>query len=136
MLGDSRIRPNQLFSITLTYPILDPSTKIAKEVFETVTKKLLNKYGLKTLAKGEINYIEVYSGDSFKRDMSYHQGITWPWLHGIYADAFKRIIEAEKPGKKKEELIIKWNDYLKGLRTTFSKVINDGICVRKHTRTI
>ena len=38
----------------------------AKEMFETVTKKLLNKYGLKTLAKGEENYIDIYEGNSFK----------------------------------------------------------------------
>ena len=73
-------------------------------MFETVTKKLLNKYGLKTLATGEDGYVAVYEGDSFKRDMSYHQGITWPWLIGIYADAFKNIIanEKSKTEKKKE----------------------------------
>ena len=129
VLGDSKIRPNQLFSIALTYPVLDPSSKQAKEMFDTVTKKLLNKYGLKTLAKGEKDYIEVYSGDSFKRDMSYHQGITWPWLLGIYTDAFKRILEAEKPGKRKKELEIQWNEYIKGIQNTFSKVIKNGICV-------
>ena len=49
--------------------------------FEIINnKKLLNKYGLKTLAKGEKGYIDIYEGDGFKRDSSYHQGITWPWL--------------------------------------------------------
>ena len=28
--------------------------------------------------------------------MSYHQGITWPWLLGIYNDTFKKIKENEK----------------------------------------
>ena len=129
VLGDDRIRPNQLFSISLTYPILDPKSKQALEMFETVTKKLLNKYGLKTLAKGEINYIEVYEGDGFKRDMSYHQGITWPWLLGIYTDTFKKIIAAQKPGKKKQELEARWKEYIRGIETTFSKVIKNGICV-------
>ncbi|MBR6033323.1 MAG: glycogen debranching enzyme family protein [Clostridia bacterium] len=129
VLGDGRIRPNQLFSIALTYPILDPSSKQAKKMFDTVTEKLLNKYGLKTLARGEKNYIEVYSGDGFKRDMSYHQGITWPWLLGVYADAFKKIIEAEKPGKKKKELEKEWDNFLKGIVNTFSKEIKTGICV-------
>ena len=129
VLGDSKIRPNQLFSLALTYPVLDPNSKQAKEMFETVKDKLLNKHGLKTLAKGEKNYIEVYSGDSFKRDMSYHQGITWPWLLGIYTDAFRKIIDAEKPGKKKKELEVEWNEYIKNINNTFSKVIKDGICV-------
>ncbi len=135
VLGDNKIRPNQLFSISLSYPVLDPKSKQAKEMFETVTKKLLNKYGLKTLAKGESNYIDIYEGDSFKRDVSYHQGITWPWLLGIYTDAFKRIIEVEKPGKKKQELEIKWKEYIKSIENTFGKVVKNGICVRKHTRT-
>lgn len=104
VLGDSKIRPNQLFATALTYPVIEPSSEIAKEMFNTVTKKLLNNYGLKTLAKGEQNYIEKYEGDSFKRDLSYHQGITWPWLLGIYYDSFKKIVKAEKDKTKKKEL--------------------------------
>ncbi len=129
VLGDGRIRPNQMFSIALTYPIIEPDSKYAKKMFETVTQKLLNKYGLKTLAKGEKNYIDVYSGDGFKRDMSYHQGITWPWLLGIYTDGFYKIIEAEKSNKKKKELEKEWDSYIKGIQNTFSKEIKDGVCV-------
>lgn len=136
VLGDSKIRPNQIFSIALTYPVIDPASKQAKEMFETVTKKLLTKHGLKTLAKGEKNYVDVYSGDGFKRDMSYHQGITWAWLLGVYTDGFKKIIEAEKHPKKKIELQGKWDNYIKDIQKTFSKEIKNGICVRKHTRTI
>ena len=104
VVGDAKIRPNQLFSISLTYPVIDPASDIAKEMFDTVTKKLLNDYGLKTLAKGEENYVETYEGDSFRRDLSYHQGITWPWLLGIYYDGFKKIVEAETSKERKEEL--------------------------------
>ena len=95
-MGDGKIRPNQIFALGLTYPIMNSASQQAKAIFETVTKKLLNNYGLKTLAKGEENYIEKYEGDSMKRDMSYHQGVTWPWLLGIYYDSFKKIIQAEK----------------------------------------
>ena len=52
VIGDGKIRPNQLFALSLTYPVIDCDSEIAKEVFETVTKKLSNSYGLKTLAKG------------------------------------------------------------------------------------
>ena len=129
VLGDDKIRPNQLFSIALSFPVLEPSSKKAKEMFETVTKKLLNKYGLKTLAKGEPNYIDVYSGDSFKRDMSYHQGITWTWLLGIYNDAFKNIIKSEKNKTKKDNLKLEWKNFKNSVQKTFCKVVNDGICV-------
>ena len=126
VLGDSKIRPNQLFALSLSYPVIDPKSQVAKEMFETVTKKLLNNYGLKTLAKGEENYVEVYKGDSFRRDMSYHQGITWPWLLGIYYDSFKKIIEAEKAKTKKEQLQTQYNKFVENVKTTFTKEFTDG----------
>ena len=126
VLGDSKIRPNQLFSISLTYPVINPSSEIAKEMFNTVTKKLLNSYGLKTLAKGEENYIEKYEGDSFRRDMSYHQGITWPWLLGIYYNSFKKIVEGEKAKTKKEELKNELDKFVQNVEKTFIKEFKEG----------
>ncbi len=126
VLGDSKIRPNQLFALSLTYPVIEPSSEIAKEMFETVTKKLLNNYGLKTLAKGEENYIEKYEGDSFKRDMSYHQGITWPWLLGIYYDSFKKIVKAEKNKTKKKELEDRLTKFIQNVEKTFTKEFAQG----------
>lgn len=126
VLKDNKIRPNQLFATALTYPVIEPSSEIAKEMFETVTKKLLNNYGLKTLAKGEENYIEKYEGDSFKRDMSYHQGITWPWLLGIYYDSFKKIVKAEKNKTKKKELEDRLTKFVQNVEKTFTKEFTQG----------
>ena len=126
VLGDSKIRPNQLFALSLTHPVIEPSSEIAKEMFNTVTKKLLNSYGLKTLAKGEQDYIEKYEGDSFRRDMSYHQGITWPWLLGIYYDCFKKIVSAEKTKTKKEELQGELDKFVQNVEKTFVKEFKEG----------
>ena len=126
VLGDSKIRPNQLFAISLSYPVLDCNSEEARNTFETVTKKLLNSYGLKTLAKGEPGYVEIYEGDSFKRDSSYHQGITWPWLLGIYNDAFKNIINAEKSKVKKKALNEEYNKFVKNVKETFEKELEQG----------
>ena len=126
VLGDSKIRPNQLFALSLTYPVVEPDSEIAKEIFETVSKKLLNNYGLKTLSKAEENYVEVYEGDSYKRDMSYHQGITWPWLLGPYYDAFKKIIEAENDKEEKEKILKKYNEFVKNVKTTFINEFTNG----------
>lgn len=126
VLGDSKIRPNQLFALSLTHAVVDPSSEIAKEMFNTVTKKLLNNYGLKTLAKGEENYIEKYEGDSFRRDMSYHQGITWPWLLGIYYNSFKKIVEAEKSKTKKQELKEELNKFVQSVEKTLIKEFKEG----------
>ena len=129
VVGDSKIRPNQMFSVALSYPVLDPASKQAKEMLETVKTKLKNKYGLKTLAKGEKNYIDVYCGDAFKRDMSYHQGPTWPWLLGMFIDGWKNIIEAEKNEKKKQEQTEELAKYIETLRKTYLEVVEDGVCV-------
>ena len=126
VIGDKKIRPNQLFALALSYPVLDCSSEKAKNVFSTVTKKLLNSYGLKTLAKGEENYVEVYEGDRFKRDLSYHQGITWPWLLGIYNDAFKNLINAEKDKTKKKELEEEYENFVNNVRKTFLEELDYG----------
>ena len=119
LVGDNSIRPNQLFAIGLHYPVVEPNSVEAKTAFETVTKKLLTPYGLKTLAKGEKCYREIYEGDQIKRDMSYHQGITWPWLLGIYSDSFLNIINAEKNKTKKKELEEQYSKFAQNVEDTF-----------------
>lgn len=129
VLGDNKIRPNQLFSLSLTYPVIDPNSEIAYNVINTVEKKLLNNYGLKTLAKGDPNYVEIYEGDSFKRDMSYHQGITWVWLLGLYYDSLKNMIKLEKRKTYKAKLEIKLKDFIEKTTKTFEKEISQRGCI-------
>lgn len=126
VLGDSKIRPNQLFSLSLSYPVLDPSSNQASEMLETVTKKLWNHYGLKTLAKGEENYIEIYEGDSFRRDMSYHQGPTWPWLLGLYYNALKQVKEAQKNKEEKKKWQMQYENFVQDVQKTFLKEFYEG----------
>ena len=121
VLGDGKIRPNQLAALSLSYQVIEPGSEIAKEIFNTVTKKLLTPYGLKTLAKGEPCYRDVYEGDNVKRDMSYHQGITWPWLLGMYSDSYKNIIKAEKNKKEKQRMEEEYNKFVEGVENTFIK---------------
>lgn len=128
VLGDNKIRPNQLFALSLTYPVIDCNSEEAKNIFQVVTDKLLNNYGLKTLAKGEPNYIEVYEGDGFKRDMSYHQGITWPWLLGLYYDALKNMVKTVKGKEVKKEYEHKLKEFINTTKETFVQALdNDGI---------
>lgn len=128
VLGDKKIRPNQLFSLALSYPIVNPSSEMAIEILTTVKKKLLNKYGLKTLAKGEEEYVEIYEGDGFKRDMSYHQGITWPWLLGLYYDALKNVIKGQKDRTIKKEWQEEYKEFKESVTNTFTKELyNSGM---------
>ena len=126
VLGDSKIRPNQLFALSLTYPVMDVTSEEAKEVFNTVEKKLLTPYGLRTLAKGEPGYEERYEGNMGQRDRRYHQGIIWPWLLGLYYDALRNRIKAEKGKTAKKELEDKMQEFRKTIQETFVKEMNDG----------
>ena len=129
VLGDSKVRPNQLFSISLTYPVIEPNSDIAKEMISTVEKKLLCKYGVKTLAKGEKGYVDTYEGDGFRRDSSYHQGITWVWLLGVYYNGLKNMLKAEKDKKKKEELNNKIKEFREKTKKTFTKELLERGCI-------
>ena len=126
---DGKIRPNQLFALSLTYPIVEPNSIEANNIINVVEKKLLNNYGLKTLAKGEPNYVDIYEGDAFKRDMSYHQGITWTWLLELYYEALKNMVKFEKRKTYKTKLETKLKDFVEKERQVFEKEINQRGCV-------
>ena len=129
VLGDTKVRPNQLFALSLSYPIIDPASEIAENIINVVEKKLLNSYGLKTLAKGEKNYIDVYEGDNFKRDMSYHQGITWVWLLGLYYDSLINMKLAAKDKEKISYLEEKITKFKEKTRKTFKKELYERGCI-------
>ena len=56
--------------------------------------------------------------------MSYHQGVSWPWLLGLYFDTLKNLITREKDKKKKEELKEKLNSFITTTYNTFRKEID------------
>lgn len=129
VLGDSKIRPNQLFALSLTYPIIDPNSEIAQNIIKIVEKKLLNSYGLQSLAKGEQGYVPVYKGNSHDRDMIYHQGITWTWLLGIYYNSLKNMLKSAKTKTKKLELEVKLAEFKESVLATFEKEVYNRGCV-------
>ena len=129
VIGDNKIRPNQLFALSLTYPIIEPNSEEAYNIINVVEKKLLNNYGLKSLAKGEPNYIEIYEGDSFRRDMSYHQGITWTWLLGLYFNSLRNMIKSEKRKTYKAKLEEKLEKFVNTTVRTFKKEVNERGCL-------
>ena len=129
VLGDSKIRPNQLFALSLTYPVIEPNSEIANNILNVVKKKLVNAYGLKTLAKGEENYVEIYEGNEEKRDTSYHQGITWPWLLGLYYNALKNRIKKAKNEEERSEFEDELQKLINKTEKTFTKEIYENGCI-------
>ncbi len=51
--------------------------------------------------------------------MSYHQGITWPWLLGLYYDGLKNLIIMERDRRTREELEGKLKGFVEKTRITF-----------------
>jgi len=86
---DPACRPNQVFSISLDYPVL--SEEHWHPVLNTVTERLLTARGLRSLAPGEPDYKPKYYGDLRSRDAAYHQGTVWAWLIGPYIDAWLKV---------------------------------------------
>ena len=128
-IGNDEIRPNQLFALSLSYPIINPNSEIAEDIINVVEKKLLNSYGVKTLAKGEKNYVDIYEGDKFKREMSCHQGITWPWLLGVYYDALMNMKLVQDNHEKEEELNEKIEKFKQKTYRTFKKEMYKRGCI-------
>ena len=86
---DTACRPNQIFAISLDFPVLAPEQW--GQVLGTVRERLLTRVGLRTLAPGHPDYKATYSGDLRARDAAYHQGTVWPWLMGHFVDAWLRV---------------------------------------------
>ena len=57
--------------------------------------------------------------------MSYHQGVVWVWLLGLYYDAFKNIVNDEKDRLEKEKMKIEFEKFIKTVFTTFKTEINN-----------
>lgn len=86
---DTALRPNQLFAISLKYPVLEEDRW--KEVLDAVTKTLLTPVGLRTLEPFHKDFKSSYNGDLRARDAAYHQGTVWPWLLGPYLDVWLKV---------------------------------------------
>ena len=89
MGDDPACRPNQIFAMSLPFPVLDEIRW--KNVLDTVTDKLLTPVGLRSLSPDHPNYNSKYFGDLRSRDAAYHQGTVWAWLIGPYIDAWLRL---------------------------------------------
>jgi predicted glycogen debranching enzyme len=85
---DARLRPNQLFAVSLPFCVLAPEQRRA--VVDACGRALLTSYGLRSLAPTEDGYIGAYRGDPWQRDAAYHQGTAWSWLLGPFAWAHFR----------------------------------------------
>lgn len=88
-IGDDSIRPNQILSISLPFPVL--GRERWGSVFKIVERYLLTPYGLRTLAPQDSRYRGRCSGGPEDRDSAYHNGTVWAWLVGPFITAYVRL---------------------------------------------
>jgi predicted glycogen debranching enzyme len=105
---DISFRPNQVFAMSLPYPLLD--NELAASILKMVEEKLLTPYGLRSLAPDDPKYIAYYRGDQLSRDGAYHQGTVWSWLLGPYITAKVRL-EGEEGKQAVMKLLTKFETH-------------------------
>jgi len=98
---DTSIRPNQIFAISLPFPLLDPLK--ANSVLKIVTKELLTPFGLRTLSPSDSRYARAYTGGPRSRAAAAHQGCVHPWLIGPYITAWLAVNGGTPENKLKAE---------------------------------
>ncbi len=86
---DSSLRPNQIFALSLPYPLLGGER--ARCILERCIAELWTPVGLRTLAPDAARYVARYGGGPLERDGAYHQGTVWTWLLGPFVTAHYRV---------------------------------------------
>jgi len=94
--SDPALRPNQIFAISLTHPVL--AEERWRAVMDVVERELVTPVGLRSLGRNHPDYKPRYDGDLRSRDAAYHQGTVWSWLSGPFVDAWLKV----NPGKEEE----------------------------------
>jgi len=87
---DDAVRPNQIFALSLPFPLIDDKEK-AESILKIITEKLYTPVGLRSLSPDHPDYKNHYGGDQYHRDSAYHEGTVWSWLIGPYVDALIKV---------------------------------------------
>ena len=86
---DASLRPNQVFALSLPYPLLDEPRRVS--VLAVVTAHLLTPMGLRTLSPFDPGYRGRHGKTPWEQDAAYHQGTVWAYLMGPYIDAYLAV---------------------------------------------
>nr|WP_319540485.1 amylo-alpha-1,6-glucosidase [uncultured Methanospirillum sp.] len=76
--SDPSVRSNQIIALAFGLLPFDDGHR----ALEVIERELLTPYGLRTLSPASARYHGRYGGD-----ISYHNGMVWPWQTGFYLDA-------------------------------------------------
>lgn len=93
-LKDASFRPNQVFAVSLPFPVLDEDKQV--EVISRVYESLYTPFGMRSLSPDNPNYKGIHKGTILERDGAYHQGIGWCWLMGPFIEAYLKVHKYSK----------------------------------------
>jgi predicted glycogen debranching enzyme len=86
--NDARLRPNQVFAVSLPVSPLDP---VQQRAVIAACAPLVTPYGLRSLSPFDPAYCPVITGPPHQRDGAYHQGTVWAFLLGHWTLANYRV---------------------------------------------
>ena len=109
---DDKIRPNQLWAVSLPFSILDREKE--KQIVDTSYKHLYSTYGLRSLSFMDKEFKDKYIGELFKRDLAYHMGTTWGFLIGPFITSYCKVNNYdEKAIIKAKEMLSVFEDHMR-----------------------
>jgi predicted glycogen debranching enzyme len=82
---DPRLRPNQLFALTLSHPLVSPT--FGRRVLQKIKDSLVTDYGLRTLAPQYDEYAGTLEGNERERLHALFNGCVLPHFALQYTDA-------------------------------------------------
>lgn len=101
---DASVRPNQIFAVSLTHSVPDPTR--SRAIVKKVVEELLTPVGLRSLSPKDPNYAPIYTGSPVSRDGAYHQGTVWGWLIGHFVDAYRKVHSKDVRAEKRIDEIL------------------------------
>ena len=85
---DDSCRPNKLFLVSLDHMMID--LEMQEQIVSDVQTNLLTIFGPRTVSRNHSQYKGSYVGN-YARDITYHNGMVWPWLLGPFITSFLKI---------------------------------------------
>jgi predicted glycogen debranching enzyme len=94
---DLSMRPNQIFLVSLDFPLIEK--QMQEQIVVEVQKTLVTLFGLRTLSPHDSRYKGRYFGN-YNKDLAYHNGTVWPWLMGPFIKAFVKVKDYESAQRR------------------------------------
>lgn len=109
---DDKIRPNQIWAVSLPFTMLERAQEQA--IVQVVYKHLYTPYGIRSLSPEDPEYQKEYIGPLLKRDGAYHMGTSWAYISGGFITAYCKVHDHSKQAvQKAKEMCLQFEEHMK-----------------------